>query len=208
MAKQDVIYPAPHFIEEDQKLLKQFISAFPLASLICVQDAEIYTSYLPLIWKGSNKLIGHLDVQNPQVKLLQNSKEVKAIFHGPENYISPSHFKTNELPTYNYCKVEVNGLVNPISSTSLKEAIIELTTQLEGKEAAYELNHSEDRLHHLVKYIYGFEIEITNLQGRFKMSQDKTKEHQEFALRNLELNLLKRHQKFLKQYWTLAKDKR
>ena len=200
----DLNYPAAHFIEKNEHLIHELINHFPLANLITSQQDEIFTSYLPFIWGNANELIGHLDIQNPQIATLNEGEKVKLIFNGPENYISPSHFTTNELPTYNYCKVEVEGLLKPISNEALKNAIIQLTTQLEGKDAAYQLTQNEKRLHSLVKYIFGFKIEVLEVKGRFKMSQDKSKNHQEMAVKVIADGLKKRNANFIKQYWKQA----
>ncbi|GGE37659.1 transcriptional regulator [Psychroflexus planctonicus] len=185
-------YPANHFIEKNKEALKGLIEAFPLATLISTYQDQIHTSYLPFIWDANGFLIGHLDANNPQVALLKDGKKVSLIFNGPEAYISPAHFITNELPTYNYCKVEINGIIRPIADEDLKQAIIKLTSHLEGKQAAYQLTENEKRLHSLINYIYGFKIEIEQLQGRFKMSQDKSKLHQKKAV-NLMCEIDKHH---------------
>lgn len=193
-------YPANHFIENDKETLKALIEAFPLATLICTHQDEIFTSYLPFFWDDSACLVGHIDANNPQVSYLEESKKVRLIFNGPEAYLSPSHFATNELPTYNYCKVEVEGTVKTISNEELKQGIILLTTHLEGEKAAYQLTENESRLHSLVNYIYGFKVEIKELKGRFKMSQDKSKFHQQKALKVMQESLKNRHQLYLETY--------
>lgn len=189
-------YPVNHFLENKETILRTFIEHFPLANLICAENNEIYTSYLPLLWKGKDELVGHLDKQNPQVKLLKNGKQVKVVFNGPAAYISPSHFDTNELPTFNYCKVEVVGEVCTITEAMLKEEIISLTKLLEKKEAAYQLTKDEERLHHLVHYIYGFKIKIKHIQGRFKMSQDKSLQHQQKVIKVMQHLTSQNHSHF------------
>lgn len=198
-------YPANHFIENHGKTLKQLIELFPLATLISTHQDAIYTSYLPFFWDTEGYLVGHLDANNPQVAFLNEAEKVRLIFNGPEAYISPAHFSTNELPTYNYCKIEVDGIVKNSSDEALKESIIQLTTHLEGKEAAYQLTSSENRLHHLIKYIHGFKVEIKQLQGRFKMSQDKHALHQEKAVKVMQISLKERSQLFLQNYWKHSK---
>jgi len=194
-------YPANHFIEKDNTTLKALIEAFPLATLISTHQDEIFTTYLPFLWDDSDYLIGHLDTNNPQVPFLQEGKKVHLLFNGPEAYISPAHFPTNELPTYNYCKIEVNGMIASISDEELKRGIIKLTTHLEGNEAAYQLTKDEKRLHSLVKYIYGFKIKVNSLKGRFKMSQDKSDAHQEKAMELMRSSLKNRNEIFLEGYW-------
>lgn len=195
-------YPAYHFTENDPTVIKSFIETYPLATLISVDKDEIFTTYLPLLWNEHAALLGHLDAQNPQASQLTDGRKVKIIFHGPEGYISPSHFTTNELPTYNYCKVEVTGRVACITEEELKNAIIQLTKHLEGPEAAYQLTHKEGRLHSLIPYIYGFKVSIETVVGRFKMSQDKSEAHRDKAIDLMIKSQLDRTKKFLESQKT------
>ena len=198
-------YPANHFIEQDEATLKALIRLFPLAHIICTNQDEILTSYAPLLWKGKDELTGHLDQQNPQAKLLKDGKKVKLIFNGPEAYISPAHFQTNELPTFNYCKIEIEGKVFAISDETLKQEIIELTQLLEGEQAAYKLTKDEKRLHTLVNYIHGFKIKINAIRGRFKMSQDKSLEHQKKAMEIILKDSNLKNNEFLEVFMSFKK---
>lgn len=173
-------YPIADFYTEDQQLLHRLVELFPLACLISVEKNEVFTSYIPLRFK-EGKMVGHVDANNPQVKLLKGGKKVKLVFSGPDAYISPSAFNTNELPTYNSIRVEAEGCVFGIKEEDLKSEIQSLTQIMEAEKQAYVLTESEKRLQTLMPYIHGFTIEVTPFIGRIKMSQDKRKAHFEKA---------------------------
>jgi transcriptional regulator len=120
------------------------------------------------------KLIGHIDIYNPQAQLLKDDNDVTLIFAGPECYISPSIYSTTQLPTWNYIKVHLKGKVKAIESkAALKQSLITMTAFLEAPDHKYILEPDNPRLDKNLGYIEMFEIEITNWEGKFKLSQDK-----------------------------------
>lgn len=169
------MYPNPNFTVKDENFIKKFIELFPLATLICSHQGKINTTYIPLIWKNQ-RLLGHIDINNPMAQLLNNEQEVKLIFNGPENYISPGHFTTEEFPTYNYMKVEVNAKASALNTTELRNSIKDMTHQLD-KNFPNNLKGKEERMEKILNYIYGFKLDVCNYIGRFKMSQDKSETH-------------------------------
>jgi len=151
----------------------EVIKTYPLATLISVANNKPLITHLPLIIK-ENKLIGHIDIYNPQTQLLKNNNEVTVLFHGPQCYISPSVYSTTQLPTWNYIKVHLNGTVKAINDhQTIKDSIIRMTEFLEGNEQKYILQPDNPRMEKFVNYIVGFEINITKWEGKFKLSQDK-----------------------------------
>jgi transcriptional regulator len=151
----------------------EVIKAYPLATLISVRNEEPLITHLPLIYKD-NKLIGHIDIYNPQAELLKEGNDVTIIFAGPECYISPSIYSTTQLPTWNYIKVHLKGKVKAIESkAALKQSLISMTEFLEAPDHNYVLEPDNPRLDSNLNYIKMFEINITHWEGKFKLSQDK-----------------------------------
>ena len=149
------------------------IKTYPLATVISVKDNQPLITHLPLVYEDG-KLIGHIDIYNPQAALLKNDNDVTVIFAGPECYISPSIYSTTQLPTWNYIKVHLKGKVKAIESkAALKQSLITMTEFLEAPDHNYVLEPENPRLDKNLGYIEMFEIEITNWEGKFKLSQDK-----------------------------------
>lgn len=152
----------------------EVIKAYPLATVISIKNNEPLITHLPLILNEDGKLIGHIDLYNPQTELMQNDNELTIIFSGPQCYISPSVYTTTQLPTWNYIKVHLKGTVKAIeSSDALKESIIKMTEFLEQPDHKYVLDKDNPRMDAAINYIKMFEITITNWEGKFKLSQDK-----------------------------------
>lgn len=166
-------YPPKHHQDHNSQHLIDVVKTYPLATLISVNQNKPFITHLPLIYKNG-KLIGHIDIYNPQAQLLKDNREVTIIFSGPECYISPSVYSTTQLPTWNYIKVHIQGKVKAIKSkAALKQSLITMTEFLEAPDHKYTLEPDNPRLDRNLNYIEMFEITITNWEGKFKLSQDK-----------------------------------
>ena len=180
-------YPPPHHQDHDKINMIEVIKAYPLASVISVIDNKPLVTHMPLIYREADgKLIGHIDIYNPQTEFMKDNNEVTIIFSGPQCYISPSVYTTKQLPTWNYIKVHLKGKVKAIENKeSLKESLIIMTEFLEQPGHKYVLDANNPRLDANLDYIKMFEITITNWEGKFKLSQDKKKSDIEGAKKEL-----------------------
>lgn len=165
-------YLPNHFTETNWAKIKAFIEAFPLATLITSFNNKIFTSHIPFILEN-DKLIGHINKDNPQFHHLHNSG-VELIFHAGDAYISPSAFETDELPTFNYAKVHVKGKATFIDETRLVQSLIDMTDKM---DADFKLKPTHPKIDMLKHFIQGIEVSVDNFHGRFKMSQDKSEAH-------------------------------
>lgn len=178
-------YPPKHHQDSNKDHLIEVIKEFPLATVISVNDGRPLITHLPLIY-SDEKLIGHIDIFNPQTELLQDNRDVSVIFQGPQCYISPAVYSTTQLPTWNYIKVHITGKCKRIKNKELlKSSLIKLTEFMEGSEPRYILAPDNPRMIHNLDYIEMFEIEITTWEGKFKLSQDKKKSDMESAKNEL-----------------------
>ena len=174
-------YPPKYQQDYDYNHMIAVIKAYPLATVISVNNNKPLITHLPLIFEDG-KLIGHIDIYNPQAKLLKDENEVTLIFSGPECYISPSIYSTKQLPTWNYIKVHLKGTVKAIENkAALKQSLITMTEFLEAPEHKYVLEPDNPRLDKNLNYIEMFEISITHWEGKFKLSQDKKPKDTEAA---------------------------
>ena len=160
----------------------EVIKTYPLATVISVKNNEPLITHLPLVYRKDGKLIGHIDIYNPQTELMKDNNEVTIIFSGPQCYISPSIYTTTQLPTWNYIKVHLKGTVKIIENKdALKESLIKMTELFEHPKHKYVLEADNSKMERAVNYIKGFEITITHWEGKFKLSQDKKKSDIESA---------------------------
>jgi len=166
-------YPPKHHQDSDRNHIIEVIKTYPLATIISVKDNEPLITHLPLIYE-EGKLIGHIDIYNPQTELLKNNNDITVLFYGPQCYISPSIYSTTQLPTYNYIRVHLKGKVSAIEDKdALKQSLITMTEFLESPNPKYTLEPDNPRLDANLNHIKMFEIDITHWEGKFKLSQDK-----------------------------------
>ncbi len=191
-------YPPKHHQDNDKNHMIDVIKAYPLATLISIKDNAPLITHLPLVYREEDgKLIGHIDIYNPQAKLLKDNKDVTIILSGPQCYISPSVYTTAQLPTWNYIKVHLKGSVEAIdSSEALKESLITMTEFLEQPEHKYVLKPDNPRMAGALNYIKMFEITITHWEGKFKLSQDKKKTD----INNAKAELIRANQDSIKAF--------
>lgn len=179
-------YPPKYHQDNNRQHLIEVVKTYPLATLISIKNDEPLITHLPLIYREDGKLIGHIDIFNPQAELLKDSNKLTILFSGPQCYISPSVYASTQLPTWNYIKVHLKGTVEAIESKeALKESLIKMTEFLEQPEHKYVLEPDNPRMLANLDYIKMFEITITDWEGKFKLSQDKQPQDMENARHEL-----------------------
>ncbi|WP_298896678.1 FMN-binding negative transcriptional regulator [uncultured Psychroserpens sp.] len=189
-------YPPKHHQDNNKDHMIEVIKTYPLATVISVENNQPLITHLPLIFENG-KLIGHIDIYNPQVNLLKEGNAVTLLFSGPECYISPSVYGTTQLPTWNYIKVHLKGTVEAIESkAALKQSLITMTEFLEAPDHKYILEPDNPRLDRNLDYIKMFEVTITGWEGKFKLSQDKKPSDTKFAREEL----IRANQDSIKQF--------
>lgn len=189
-------YPPKQHQDSDKNHIIEVIKTYPLATIISIKDNEPLITHLPLIFKDG-KLVGHIDIYNPQTELLKDNNNITILFYGPQCYISPSIYTTTQLPTWNYIRVHLKGKVKAIESTeALKESLIKMTEFLEAPDHKYILDADNPRLDANLNYIKLFEIDIETWEGKFKLSQDKHPKD----IRNARAELVRANQESVKTF--------
>jgi transcriptional regulator len=105
--------------------------------------------------------------------------EVLAIFHGAHAYVSASWYDTKQAAsTWNYQAVHARGILRFLDDAALYDLLVKLTAHFEkNPDSPAQVKHmSEDYIRSNMKAIIAFEIEVTDLQHVFKLSQNRNKE--------------------------------
>ena len=179
------MYTPPAFREDSLPILHAWISAARLASLVTAGPAGLLATPLPLFLDPSEGeqgvLYGHVAKANPQWKTA-SSAEALVIFMGPDAYISPSWYATKQVdgkvvPTWNYVAVHAYGPVEFFEDAGrLLQVVTKLTDLHEQKRA--EPWAVDDAPAPFVasqlRGIVGLRIPITRLEGKRKMSQNRS----------------------------------
>ena len=182
------MYPPPHHQVNDIDKMIAVIKQYPLGMLVSVKDNKPLLTHIPFIYNDkTGRLVAHIDKNNPQLETLQDGANVTVVFKGPDCYISPSIYDSeNQLPTWNYIIVHITGTIQLINdSEAAKQSMITMTEFLEEPDHEFILQKNNPKMDRFVNYIQAFEIEITNWEGKFKLSQDKTEVDQTNAKNEL-----------------------
>ena len=167
---------------EDQTEAIEFMQRFSFATIITARDGVPVATHLPFlvgVKDGAVVLTSHFARANEQWKEIEHCK-VLVIFNEPHAYISPKHYdKQLNVPTWNYISVHAYG--NGKLITGVEKVIEVLESTIDNYEIAYrqQWNTSpEDFKLKMSNGIVAFEIIVTELQGKKKLSQNKSENEQ------------------------------
>lgn len=190
-------YPPPHHVDTETERLAKLIEILRLATLVVPDNNDAEVSFIPMLLDRDGdrlRLLGHLDASNPQAKLF-DGRQVQAIFHGPQGYISPDDYRSAQLPTWNYVHVIAKGPVQELAGLDARrQLLVRMSETFGGSQQQFRLHESDERMNAMLNGIRAFSIEIESLVGRFKLSQDKTADDQAGALDALKQRAARRQQ--------------
>lgn len=177
------MYIPPAFRVEDSSKLAALMKQHSFATLVTYGEAAPFASHLPMLFRADDgnhgKLVSHMARANPQWKHFVSGKEALAIFHGPHCYISPSWYQTPlAVPTWNYAVVHAYGVPKIISDHEQVISLLkETTAAYEGIfEQPWTGDIPEEFRDKLIQGIVAFEIPIERIEGKFKLSQNRSAE--------------------------------
>jgi transcriptional regulator len=185
------LYIPEHFRVRHQDDAINFMRANPFAILISTTDDGPFATHLPLFVRTDEEKItlrGHVAKANPHWRYLEQQPQCLTIFHGAHSYISPSNYTAREsVPTWNYAAVHLYGNARLFST---QDDLLAMLHELMGSfEPAYaeqwgtlDAAYRERMLSHIV----GFEITATKIEGKFKLSQNRTLRDQANVIASLE----------------------
>lgn len=168
----------------DIALIRRFVAKFPLALIISQQDDQWHSSQIPLFFDESDStLFAHVDAQNTQFSSAPSFRAL-VVFVGPNHYIPPEAYVSLQLPTWNYLAVHASGTVSVINDATENLDILRKTAlQLAPAPSAFRVQDDDSRVGKWVGGIRGLRIELSQIEGRFKLSQDKALQDVEAAAR-------------------------
>jgi transcriptional regulator len=179
------MYIPTAFAETDPKKLFEVIEQNSFGLLISRHSDEPFATHLPLLLDrtvGSQGcLIGHMARANPQWQSAEG-QNVLAVFSGPHAYVSPSWYVSdNVVPTWNYVAVHAYGTFYAVHET---EALLAIVGQyVDFFEASlprpWKFDPASDYSRKMAGAIVGFRIEISRLEGKWKLNQNHPRERRE-----------------------------
>lgn len=184
----------PRWYREDRlEVLQAEIERISFGTLITDGKSGLMASHVPFLVDRSRgmkgTLFGHIARGNSQWRETPYEAEGLAVFLGPDAYISPRWYETTKktgkvVPTWNYIAIQARGPVTFFEEKKkLKEFVTLLTRhheadarapwEVEGAPASY--------IEGELRSIVGFELEISKIEGKWKLSQNRPEADKEGA---------------------------
>jgi transcriptional regulator len=190
------MYLPDHFRVDDVPQMHALMRGRPFAALVSNGSSGLFASHLPTVLKdeGAYGVIEcHLARANPHWRDLAAGNEALMIFQGPQGYITPNWYPSKAetgkvVPTWNYAVVHAYGRPEALQDKDwLRRHVGELTAQQERTESQpWRLSDAPDSyIDMMTRGIVGFRFEITRLQGKWKMSQNRQEQDRDGVVSGL-----------------------
>ena len=178
------MYIPAHFSENRPEELHRIINEHPLGTLVTHTSQGLDANHIPFEFdagKGPHgTLQAHIARNNP-LKDIADGAEVMVIFRSVDAYISPNwypskHETHRQVPTWNYEVVHVHGRIRIIDDEKfIRGVVARLTRKHEASEPRpWKVGDAPlDYMDQMVRMIVGLEIEVTRLEGKRKLSQNR-----------------------------------
>jgi transcriptional regulator len=176
------MYVNPHFAEREQSVLQDIIEAVRFGVLVICSDGPL-AAHIPFVLHRDEgrhgTLVAHVSARDPLARHLDGTHEALAIFSAPRAYVSPRWCPSGGLPTYNFLAVHAYGrprrLEDPdVVLTHLGELV---KVHEERFPPPWSLSAvAEDYVAERLPHIAAFSFEIEALQGKRKLSQNRSAE--------------------------------
>lgn len=174
------MYVPAHFAMTPEQIAAVLASG-PAGDLVTSGTDGLVATYVPMLYDagaaGLGSLIGHLSLVNDQWRPAASGGSVEALFvlHGPDDYVESDWLSTPEspnVPTWNYVTVHVWG---DLVVHQDREWLLNAVRRLSAAHGDASVDALEpEAVEKLLRAVVGVELRITRLEGKAKMSQNKT----------------------------------
>jgi transcriptional regulator len=185
----------PKLFAADQSASLELMDRFPFATVLSAdENGAPFVNHVPVLTEsagGKVTVTGHMSKRNPQWMHFKANPAATVVFQGPQAYITPTWYRSGrDVPTWNYAAVHATGTAVLIEDfESLKQILKKLTHRFEkGRPQPWEFELPEDLLDPaaLTGAIIGFQITVEKMEGKYKLSQNRSKEDREGVRQGLE----------------------
>jgi transcriptional regulator len=171
---------------DDQAALRAMVRAIGAAELVTVgEDGYPLATRLPVVWAG-DRLVMHIARANPHWRAIPDDGDVAAlaVVTDAESYVSPAWYATKAehgrvVPTWNYSAVHLTGRVRRHDDPEwVRRAVTVLTEQHEsGRPDPWSVTDAPAAyVDGQLKAIVGLELVVERVEGKVKLSQNRSAE--------------------------------
>lgn len=162
---------------ENQEEIQNLIHQNGFGILVNQTNGKLWATHIPLLLEekdGKQILIGHISKLNPQAESFQDNDEVLAIFLGAHSYISSSWYDHENVPTWNYLAIHVYGKLSVYNHEHTIDSLKRLVDKYEAKSKnPIRIENLSSKTMREARGIIAFKIEITAIEAKKKLSQNR-----------------------------------
>ena len=167
-----------------------FLRENGFALLVTGTGGALHASHLPVLVQERSDalvLVMHMAKANPQWREFFDD-EVLVVFSGPHAYVSPRWYEQQErVPTWNYAAVHAYGTVRVLEDRAARHAAQASLVQAYDAEWMDPFRRlSPEYLNGMLDGIVNFEVSVTRLETRWKLSQNRGRREQELIAGELD----------------------
>lgn len=172
------MHPNQGFRWEDRAAMRDLVAGVGFGSLFAATPDGPRVAHVPAVWDGDDRLIFHLARGNALTRHLDGATALFSVI-GPDGYVSPDWYGLdhNQVPTWNYLAVELEGTVKKLVEAGLIAQIDALAAaqeaQLAPKPAWTRAKMDAKAFAALLRGITGFAMTIQAWRGTIKLGQNK-----------------------------------
>lgn len=179
------MYIPAHFEESRPDALHDLIAQNPFGTLVTHGEHGLDANHIPFLLLPEEGQLGmlhaHVARANPVWNDVANGDEVLVIFRAGDAYISPTwypskHEHHKDVPTWNYRVVHAHGRITVRDDARFVRGVVARLTRVHEASQPKPWKMSDapaDYIDDLLKVIVGLEIEITRLEGKLKLGQNR-----------------------------------
>ena len=188
------MYVPRHYSQDDTAVAHDLIRSNVFATLLTEVSGRLDATHVPVVLDGDRGELGnlrfHLARANPTSQALTDDREVLMVFVGPQTYISPDWYATENLvPTWNYAVVHGYGVPRTLDDAELRRLLDDLSATQESRLPKKPWTTDKmppELVDKMCKAIVGFELPIAELLGKWKFDQKKAADDRAGAVAALE----------------------
>jgi len=178
------MYDLPYYKEKNEQVIKEFIDQHPFAFLAgCDSENKPVATQVPVFIEehnGKQILRGHIMKNTDHHKAFLQNQNVLVVFTGHHTYVSGTWYSNPYTPsTWNYMSVHAKGIIRFLDDAALESVLRKTTLHFENQNQHSTTvfdNLPSEHIQQLMKAIVAFEIEVTEINHVFKLSQDRDKQ--------------------------------
>lgn len=172
------MYVPKNYTFNDRGEMITFMKRYSFATIITNIDHKPVATQLPFVVEATGDrlfLSSHFAIANKQAGYIEQQLSL-IIFSEPHAYISPVHYdKKESVPTWDYISIHAYGAARIVMEEERKMKLLEQMIGFYEPRYRQQWEELPNKFKYgMLKGIVAFEIEVQELQGQKKLSQNKT----------------------------------